>query len=96
MTDHWPLAAILDPQKAIPSLAAARLQRWAIILSAYQYDIIFKPTQQHGNADCLSRLPLLSNTVMEAYGVDVFNVAQVDSLPVTADQLGRATQQDPL
>ena len=33
---------------------------------------------------------------MEAFGVDAFNVAQVDSLPVTAEQLGRATQQDPL
>jgi len=69
VTDHWPLTTILHPQKAILSLAAARLQHWAIILSAYQYDIFFKPTQQHGNADYFSRLPLLSNTVMEAFGV---------------------------
>ena len=65
VTDHQPLTTILNPQKAIPSLAAARLQRWAIILSAYQYDISFKSTQQHGNADCLSRLPLPSDAVME-------------------------------
>ena len=96
VTDHRPLTTILHPQKGIPSLAAAKLQRWAIILSAYQYDILFKPTQQHGNADCLSRLPLPSNTAMEAFGVDVFNVAQVDSLPVTAEQIGQATRRDPL
>jgi len=31
VTDHKPLTAILSPSKGIPSLAAARLQRWAWI-----------------------------------------------------------------
>ncbi len=35
VTDHKPLTTILNPRKGIPSLAAARLQRWAMILSAY-------------------------------------------------------------
>ena len=35
VTDHKPLLAILGPKKAIPSLAAARLQRWSIMLAAY-------------------------------------------------------------
>jgi len=34
-TDHKPLTTILGPKKGIPTLAAARLQRWALILSAY-------------------------------------------------------------
>ena len=42
----------------IPSLAAARLQRWAVILSAYQYAIQYKKTSDHSNADGLSQLPL--------------------------------------
>ena len=54
ITDHKPLTAILAADKAIPSLAAARLQRWAILLSAYQYDIQFRRTQDHANADGLS------------------------------------------
>ena len=33
----------------------ARLQHWALVLSAYTYDIEFRPTD---NADGLSRLPL--------------------------------------
>ena len=36
MTDHKPLTAILGPKKGIPPLAAARLQQWAWILSAYK------------------------------------------------------------
>ena len=62
VTDHKPLLAILGPKKEIPSLTAARLQRWAILLSAYNYTLEFKPTALHGNADGLSRLPLPSTS----------------------------------
>ena len=51
ITDHKPLLAILGPKKGVPSLAAARLQRWALLLSAYNYELEFKPTEQHSNAD---------------------------------------------
>ena len=58
VTDHKPLITILGPKKGIPPLAAARLQRWAWTLSAYLYDIEFRSTGAHANADGLSRLPL--------------------------------------
>ena len=35
LTDQKPLTTILGLKKGIPPLAAARLQRWAIILSVY-------------------------------------------------------------
>ena len=54
VTDHKPLTAILGSKKGVPSLAVARLQHWALLLSAYSYEIQFKPTQAHGNADGLS------------------------------------------
>ena len=41
VTDHKPLMIILSPKKGLPTLAAVRLQRWAIHLTAYQYDIEF-------------------------------------------------------
>ena len=53
ITDHQPLTSILGPKKGIPSLAAARLQRWAVLLSAYDYVIRYKSTHSHGNADGL-------------------------------------------
>ena len=39
LTDHRPLTYLLGPKSGIPMLAAFRLQRWAIQLSACQYDI---------------------------------------------------------
>ena len=67
VTDHKPLLTIFGPKKGIPVMSASRLQRWAIILSAYTYSIEYKPTKQHGNADCLSRLPLDTDPVFEKY-----------------------------
>ena len=76
-TDHKPLTAILGPKKGIPSLAAARLQRWAILLSAYDYEIHFKPTTSHSNADGLSRLPLPVTGKAAQDEVSTFNIFQV-------------------
>lgn len=45
ITDHKPLVKILGPKTGVPALAAARLQRWALILGAYQYDIQYKLIQ---------------------------------------------------
>ena len=58
LTDHKPLLTIFGPKNGIPEMAASRLQRWAIILSAYTYEIQYKATKEHGNAETLSRFPL--------------------------------------
>ena len=47
LTDHKPLTTILGPKTGIPSIAAARLQRWPLLLSCYQYQIKYKSTQYH-------------------------------------------------
>ena len=60
VTDHKPLISILGPKSGLPALAAARMQRWAITLSAYQYNLEFRPTKKHTNTDGLSRLPIES------------------------------------
>jgi len=61
ITDQKPLVTIMGPKKGILSLAVAHLQkRWAIFLSAYDYNIHYKSTANHSYANGLSRLPLLS------------------------------------
>ena len=96
-TDHMLLMTILNPKKGIPPLSAVRLQRWAVILSAYNYKIVYKFTQSHGNADGLSRLPLVVNNGKKQLSESsVFNVRQIENLPVTAMQLKTATRRDPV
>ena len=58
LTDHKPLERVFHPDKATPQMAAARIQRWALILASYTYSIQYKEGSQNANADALSRLPL--------------------------------------
>lgn len=55
VTDHRPLLTLFGEHKSLPTLAAARIQRWAIILSAYDYTIVYWKSEEHSNADGLSR-----------------------------------------
>ena len=96
VTDHKPLLTLLGPKKGIPSLAAARLQRWAVLLSAYVYDIEFRPTDEHSNVDALSRLPLKVNYIPALDVDNSFMIGQVQALPVVAEEIAAATRTDPL
>ena len=95
LTDHKPLTTILGPTRGVPPIAAARLQRWALFLSAYTYDIKYRSTSDHANADCLSRFPLPSISTSSQIS-DVFIVKQIEALPVSAVELQTMTRTDPL
>ena len=91
VTDHKLLVTLLGRKKAILPLTAAPLQRWAIILTVYSYEIEYKSTHQHANADSLSWLPLevTDNTMNE---VNIFNIAQVEAMLVTAERATTGTK----
>ena len=91
ITDHKALTTTLGPKQGIPALSAARMQRWALQLSAYSYSISYRPTKSHGNADGLSRLPVHEKLSQARDEVTVFNIAQIDSLPVSSTELRAAT-----
>lgn len=94
VTDHQPLTRILGPKSGIPTLAAARMQRWALLLAGYQYDIVYRSSARNANADMLSRLPLLgqeSNYVDELYSNES---NMFDSLPITAKEIAASTSKD--
>ena len=76
-------------------MSAAKLQRWVLLLSAYNYKIVFKPTSAHANADGLFRLPLAKEST-DFQETTIFNIGQIESLPVTSQQLKAATRNDAL
>ena len=86
-------------KKGIPALSAARMQCWALLLSAYTYDISYRSTKSHANADVLSRLPLEDSQTNDSCGVhfdSLFNFGQLEALPVTTKSITAATRTDPL
>ena len=95
------MLTIFGQKKGIPTMAASRLQRWAIILSAYTYSIAYKPTKEHGNADCLSRLPQETDPEFETFHayepvVNLIQERQLNCLPLSADMVKRETEKDTL
>ena len=98
LTDHKPLLTIFGEKKGIP---VSRLQRWAIILAAYTYTIEYIPTKEHGNADCLSRLPMETDPNFEKYHsqqgiVNQIQEGKLANLPISADEVRKATENDPV
>ena len=97
ISDHKPLEHLFSETKATPTLASARIQRWALILGAYDYRIEYKPGPQHGNADMLSRLPLPDTpSSVTVPGETILLLDMLNSLPVTAAQIKQGTDHDPV
>ena len=94
-SDHKPLRHIFDESKPIPSMASARLQHWALTLSAYDYSIAYKPGAQNGNADLFSRLPLPeAPKEVPMPGETVLLLETLQSSPITATQIKAWTARD--
>ena len=80
ITDHQPLTAIFSPVKNLPSMTAAHLQRYALLLAGYQYDMVYRKTSDHGNANGLSRLPINSPATEADADGDAVETFQCHSL----------------
>ena len=96
-TDHKPLLKIFAPDSATPVLAAARLQRWSLLLSSYQYEIEFKPFAEVASSDALSRLPMQYRK--DASVEDkIFQVSaiQLRKHPVSVLEIARQTARNPV
>lgn len=52
-SDHQPLKYLFSESRQVPVMAASRIQRWALTLSAYQYTIQYRPGFKMANADAL-------------------------------------------
>ena len=97
VTNHQPLLALLHQHRPTSAQASARVRRWSLLLSAYEYSITFRNTHAHANADALSRLPLPlvqteSNTPPEL----VLLMEHLDESPVTAKHIQAWTRRDPV
>ena len=92
LTDHKPLQYILGPKTAIPTLAAQRLQRWAVVLSAFDYDLWHIRGTENSVADALSRLPLSTTCSDHADAVYNISTLKLDNMPVIARDIAAATK----
>ena len=104
VVDNRTLSRIISPDRELPSLAAARMQRYALQLAAYQYDVELRRSQDMRAADTLLRLPVTSPTEereataeeAEYGGGCVMFVAQEQGPCLSAKAIATATRTDPV
>ena len=96
-TDHKPLLGLLRENKTINALASARMQRWGLKLSNYQYTLQHQPGSCNQHADALSRLPIFDKVSSASVTEEtVLSFATLNNTPVTAHKIAKWTSRDPV
>ena len=96
ITDHKPLLGLLSEQKPTSPQASARIRRWSLYLSMFEYTLQFRNTTAHANADALSRLPLPEVPAVNQTPPELVLLADhLSNSPVTATQIRDQTRKDP-
>ena len=85
VTDHKPLQYLLNPSASLSKATSAMIQRWALHLSTYDYEIQHRPGKEIPQADYLSRNALQDSKVDHS-------TYFTNPLPVTRDRLLEETR----
>ena len=95
-SDHKPLQYIFAHDQPVPQLASARLQRWALILGAYNYRLQYRTGSELSHADGLSRLPLPEvPTEIPLPGDTILLMERLELSHLNAEQITQWTNLDP-
>lgn len=97
-TDHRPLLSIFGKKNGVSVTAALRLQRYAIILSAYNYVVQYITAKNNLVADFFSRAPLphsLHTCKVDEENKDIpFLFLAATTKPVSFNEIKQATKLD--
>ena len=96
VTDHKPLLGLLGEARSTSPQASARVRRWSLYLSMFEYTLKFRKTEAHANADALSRLPLPVTSLKTGPTELVLLTQHLQGSPVSAEQIREQTAKDPI
>ena len=97
VTDHKPLLSLLSGSRPTNPQASARIRRWSLFMSSYEYVLSFRNTTSHSNADALSRLPVTEDTPEADPPPElVLLLEHLDESPVSSRDIATWTRRDPL
>ena len=98
-SDHKPLQQIFGESKPVRTQASAGLQRWALTLGGYNYDIhvAYHPGKELGHADGLSCLSLPQAPAKGPLpGEAILLMENLQMAPVNAKKIQCWTDRDPV
>ncbi|XP_065312093.1 uncharacterized protein [Dermacentor albipictus] len=92
-TPKNPLVDLFCEDYPTPTMAAAGIQHWSLLLGAYLYKIEYKPGSDNLNADALSRPPLeTTDDTSEELHEFVHSLQQLDDVPLSSQALRQLTE----
>ena len=78
-------------------MASSRVQRWALTLLAHEYELLYRPGNENGNADGLSRLHVLDVPGSTPVPGDIVHVLEtINTSPVGATKIKLWTARHPV
>ena len=97
-SDHKPLEKLLHEKNKLSHMAAPRIKRWSLDLSAYDYSWKYRSGKNMCHADAMSRLPLNDPERDEVPlpAEVVFLLQTLDYSPITSEQIRIMTRRDPV
>ena len=95
-SDHKPLEKLLHEKNKLSHMAAHRIKRWSLDLSAHDYSSKYRPGKNVCHADTMSRLPLNDPERDEVpLPVEVvFLLQTLDYSPISSEQIRIMTRLD--
>jgi len=94
VTDRRSLEYIFGSHAGLRAITASKLQRWAVLLGAYDYKIKYRPAEAIQHADALSRSPIPDETDLEHRVYAINWMEDVQQHPITAAEIADATRTD--
>lgn len=94
-TDHKPLITIFGENKGLPVMAASRMQRWAFILTGFNYSIEHVKGSMN-EADALSRIPQLTTQQDILENSYVNFIEGSNYLNINFKHIAQETKRDPI
>ena len=92
--DHLPLRKLFGSNSLIPVTCSARLQRWSLKLSMFEYEFEYIKGIDNVNGDFLSRLPLPETSEIEEPYELIFVIKSLDQMPITCEDIRKHTDEN--
>jgi archaellum component FlaC len=94
ITDHKPLVSIFNPTKTLPTISATRIFNYAHYLSGFDYDIEYRQTAHHSNADYLSRFPTEQTQENVVDDISKYHINQLETINISSTIVAKETLKD--
>ena len=91
------MLGLLSECKSTSPQVSARIRRWSLYLSQFEYRFTFRRTTAHANADALSRLPLPVQPEIQQPPPEMVLLCQhLNDSPIIAKHIQVESNKDPL